>query len=135
MTLECDHEIPMPPLPKMIASRPSTITGNSQRTAFTDYDGLSEKYWGEILERTFSSNSLHGLQHHQHNYHTMHINNGKHHLANNTAYSDINLNKSDSNLYYSNSEPRLCDHDLHLHDINCAKNKAFFGAFSKIEDI
>ncbi|CAG9864093.1 unnamed protein product [Phyllotreta striolata] len=26
-----------------------------------DFDGLSEKYWGEILERTLSSNSLHAL--------------------------------------------------------------------------
>ncbi|CAG9823838.1 unnamed protein product [Phaedon cochleariae] len=27
-----------------------------------DLEGLSEKYWGEILERTLSSNSLHALQ-------------------------------------------------------------------------
>jgi hypothetical protein len=121
MSLECDHEIPLPPLPKMPASRPSTIT---------DYDGLSEKYWGDILERTFSSNSLHALQH-QHNHHNHH--HGSRHFGNNTAFSDINLNRSETNLYYSNSEPRLCDHDLH--DINCAKNKAFFGAFNKSEDI
>lgn len=131
MSLECDHEIPLPPLPKMNA-RPSTITGNTHGTTLTDFDGLSEKYWGEILERTFSSNSLHALQHHhQHNHHTMH--NNKHHFSNNTALSDINLNRSETNLYYSNSEPRLCEHDLH--DINCAKNKAFFGAFNKNEDI
>jgi hypothetical protein len=133
--MECDHEIPLPPLPKMSASRPSTITGN---THLTDYDGLSEKYWGEILERTFSSNSLHALQHHhnQHNHHhTMHNNHGgsKHHFGNHTAFSDINLNRSETNLYYSNSEPRLCEHDLH--DINCAKNKAFFGTLNKGEDI
>lgn len=133
MSLECDHEIPLPPLPKMTASRPSTITGN---THLADYDGLSEKYWGDILERTFSSNSLHAIQlnhynhHHQNHNHnnTMH-NNRKHHFGNNTAFSDINLNRSETNLYYSNSEPRLCDHDLH--DINCAKNKAFFGALNK----
>lgn len=128
MSIECDHEIPLPPLPKMVAS---TITGN------TDFDGLSEKYWGEILERTFSSNSLHALQHqnHQHNHQTqVHKSNGKHHhFGNNATFSDINLNRSDTNLYYSNSEPRLCEHDLH--DINCAKNKAFFGAFNRIEDI
>lgn len=28
----------------------------------TDYDTLSEKYWGEILERTVSSSSLQTLQ-------------------------------------------------------------------------
>lgn len=27
-----------------------------------DFEGLSEKYWGEILERTLSSSSLHALQ-------------------------------------------------------------------------
>ncbi|CRL05781.1 CLUMA_CG018809, isoform A [Clunio marinus] len=145
LSLECDHEIPLPPLPKMSStSRPSTITGNSHGATFNDFDGLSEKYWGEILERTFSSNSLHALQHHHqhqqkqqhqqhnHNHHMMH--NDKHHFSNNTAFSDINLNRSETNLYYSNSEPHLeCEHDLH--DINCAKNKAFFGAFNKNEDI
>lgn len=130
MSLECDHEIPLPPLPKLPTSRPSTITGN---THVTDYDGLSEKYWGDILERTFSSNSLHALQH-QHNHHNHHpMHSSRQHFGNNTAFSDINLNRSETNLYYSNSEPRLCDHDLH--DINCAKNKAFFGAFNKSEDI
>lgn len=137
MSIECDHEIPMPPLPKMIAS---TISGNNNHT---DYDGLSEKYWGEILERTFSSNSLHALQHHQptqhhqqqqHNHHTQVHHNGKfHHHPFNAAFSDINLNRSDTNLYYSTSEPRLCE--LDLHDINCAKNKAFFGEFNRIGDI
>lgn len=34
----------------------------------TDYDTLSEKYWGEILERTVSSSSLQTLQ--QRTYHT-----------------------------------------------------------------
>lgn len=136
MSLECDHEIPLPPLPKMIAS---TISGNNT----TDYDGLSEKYWGEILERTFSSNSLHALQHHQpptqqHNhqhYHNTQVHhNGKfHHPFGNAAFSDINLNRSDTNLYYSTSEPRLCE--LDLHDINCAKNKAYFGEFNRIGDI
>ncbi|XP_070505572.1 trace amine-associated receptor 1 [Chironomus tepperi] len=132
-SMECDHDIPLPPLPKMCAP---SISGN------TDFDGLSEKYWGEILERTFSSNSLHALQHqnhYQHNHQTQAHNNSRssngkyHHFGNSTAFSDINLNRSDTNLYYSNSEPRLCEHDLH--DINCAKNKAFFGAFNRIEDI
>lgn len=31
-------------------------------TAGCDLEGLSEKYWGEILERTLSSSSLHALQ-------------------------------------------------------------------------
>ena len=130
MSFECDHEIPLPPLPKMIAS---TISGNN----INDFDGLSEKYWGEILERTFSSNSLHAIQqHNQTNHHIQVHHNGKYHHpfgGGNTAFSDINLNRSDSNLYFSTSEPQLCE--LDLHDINCAKNKAFFGAFNRIEDI
>jgi hypothetical protein len=136
MSIECDHEIPLPPLPKMM---PSTISGHHHNNN-TDFDGLSEKYWGEILERTFSSNSIHALQHHQplqqqrhhpqHNHHHTQVHhNGKFHHP----FSDINLNRSDTNLYYSNSEPRLCE--LDLHDINCAKNKAFFGEFNRIGDI
>lgn len=140
ISIECDHDLPLPPLPKMASSnRPSTITTNTHRT---DFDGLSEKYWGEILERTLSSNSLHALQqtygaqnHHHYNNHFSTSSNNHHHnnLLSNNTYSDINLNKSETNLYYSNSEPRLCEHDLH--DINCAKNTQFFGAFNKIEDI
>jgi hypothetical protein len=30
--------------------------------ATSDADGINEKYWGEILERTVSSNSLQALQ-------------------------------------------------------------------------
>lgn len=48
-----------------------------------DIEGLSEKYWGEILERTVSSNSLHAMQknfpHHQHHSHLMHHITSQHH--------------------------------------------------------
>ncbi|KAJ8942257.1 hypothetical protein NQ314_010111 [Rhamnusium bicolor] len=37
----------------------STALGHTQGC---DLEGLSEKYWGEILERTLSSSSLHALQ-------------------------------------------------------------------------
>lgn len=146
MTYECDHEIPLPPLaPKGIsANRPSTITSSMhETTTLSDIDGLSEKYWGEILERSFSSNSLHTPSQYQHqhqnhqNHNRMsammhHNNNGKHH--NGTLFSDINLNRSETNLYYSNSEPHLVsEYDLQ-HDINCAKNRAFFGAFHTKDD-
>ncbi|GAB0100943.1 trace amine-associated receptor 1 [Sergentomyia squamirostris] len=48
---ECDPiSVPVPPAPpKSHPPRP-------------DCEGLSEKYWGEILERTVSSTSLHALQ-------------------------------------------------------------------------
>jgi hypothetical protein len=142
MTYECDHEIPLPPLPKAIANRPSTITGSSmhETTTLTDIDGLSEKYWGEILERSFSSNSLHAPAQYQQHHNRMsaammhHNNKSKYHLNDHgTLFSDINLNRSETNLYYSNSEPHLvCEYDLH--DINCAKNKAYYGAFEKDDD-
>lgn len=134
MRYECDHELPLPPLPKTITNRPSTITGSShETTTITDFDGLSEKYWGEILERSFSSNSLQAsVQYHQqqqqrNNRMMMLHNSSRHHLNDkNTKFSDINLNRDETNLYYSNSEPHLvCEYDLQ-HDINCAKNKPFF---------
>ncbi|XP_072396800.1 trace amine-associated receptor 1 isoform X1 [Diabrotica undecimpunctata] len=40
----------------------SNIDGIMGHTQGCDFDGLSEKYWGEILERTLSSTSLHALQ-------------------------------------------------------------------------
>lgn len=147
MSYECDHEIPLPPLPKTIANRPSTITGSSlhETTTLTDYDGLSEKYWGEILERSFSSNSLHQatVQYHQHQQEQQHNNrmmmlhNSSRHNLNDksTKFSDINLNRNETNLYYSNSEPHLvCEYDLQ-HDINCAKNKPFFTVHRDDDDI
>jgi hypothetical protein len=100
-----------------------------QRSSRNDIDGLSEKYWGEILERTLSSNSLNVLQR-TYGYNANNSNNNsisKIYLTN--TNSDINLN-SFSNLnqdqkYWSNSEPKL-EHDFFLHDINCAKNKEFY---------
>lgn len=93
---ECDPiSLPLPPGPP--ASRPPKH----------DIEGLSEKYWGEILERTVSSSSLHALQR---SY-------GQHGTHNNSMSG---LNQS---LHVSSSEPRLCEHDLH--DINCAKNQMF----------
>lgn len=53
---ECDaNPVPLPPPP---ASRPIS----KAMPPHTDFDTLSEKYWGEILERTVSSSSLQTLQ-------------------------------------------------------------------------
>lgn len=98
-----------------------------------DIEGLAEKYWGEILERTVSSNSLHVLQR------TYGDTNANHHrlFHDGTTSSDIDsisgkINDTNHLGYLSCSEPRLCEHDLH--DINCAKNRAFFGGFSRTDD-
>jgi hypothetical protein len=88
-----------------------------------------DRHWGEILERTLSSTSLNMLQrtygHNANNNSNSSI--SKIYLTN--TNSDINLNSINNDRhdqkYLSNSEPKLCEHDLH--DINCAKNKAFFG--------
>lgn len=54
---DCDvNTLPLPPGPP--TSRPPSRSMQPQ----TDFDTLSEKYWGEILERTVSSNSLQALQ-------------------------------------------------------------------------
>lgn len=54
---ECDiNGLPLPPAPPI--SRPPSSLIQAQ----SDYDTLSEKYWGEILERTVSSSSLQTLQ-------------------------------------------------------------------------
>lgn len=172
ISFECDHmmtALPLPPGP------PSTTRQTSQATSTTttrpDIEGLSEKYWGEILERTLSSNSLHALQkayghpqsQQQHNSLISSIsgnskntgegrfgggssseNGGNTHITfsdnhnqhNHHTHHNHNHNQSQNhsrNLYLSNSEPRLCEHDLH--DINCAKNKAFFTGFDNSDNL
>lgn len=55
---DCDlNTLPIPPGPP--TSRPPSSRSIHPQT---DFDTLSEKYWGEILERTVSSNSLQALQ-------------------------------------------------------------------------
>lgn len=98
----------------------------SSRPPRTDLEGLSEKYWGEILERTVSSNSLHALQrvygqsHGPHKTSIIDMNGGSGGELNN---GDMGAIESVSLSNFSNSEPKLCEH---YHDINCAKNKAFY---------
>lgn len=57
MSSECDiNGLPMPPDP------PASRLSSSLLRLQADYDTLSEKYWGEILERTVSSSSLQTLK-------------------------------------------------------------------------
>ncbi|XP_055705323.1 trace amine-associated receptor 1 [Phlebotomus papatasi] len=83
---ECDPiSLPVPPgPPKSQPPRP-------------DIEGLSEKYWGEILERTVSSTSLHALQRAYH-----HRQSG----------SIVSLNLTD---------PEIGEHTFH--ESTCARNK------------
>lgn len=128
---ECDPiALPMPPGPPASRPPPSRL----------DFETLSEKYWGEILERTVSSSSLQALQRaygHQRAQHTTEL--GLHKSSvldlNNGMGGDISSGRGDGGHYhnhqtavnlsnFSSSEPRLCEH-FH-HDINCAKSKALF---------
>lgn len=87
-----------------------------------DFEGLSEKYWGEILERTVSSSSLHVLQRVYGSD-----------QSKKSSLIEMNGRESGSHLSnFSNSEPRLCEH---FHDINCAKSKAFFNSRHSIKGL
>lgn len=107
-----------------------------------DIEGLSEKYWGEILERTVSSNSLHAAmqksyqQHYHHGHqqqqqqqqqHATGVNNPSTMMTTSfSKQSDLNLHihEHDDNLVdaanitsdlnkFSTSEPKLCEHQQH----------------------
>ncbi|XP_013113447.2 dopamine receptor 2 [Stomoxys calcitrans] len=71
-----------------------------------DIEGLSEKYWGEILERTVSSNSLHAAMqksyaptathlYHPHAYHPPTANVGNTMTTSFSKHSDLNLHISE----------------------------------------
>ncbi|XP_017070508.2 5-hydroxytryptamine receptor 1A [Drosophila eugracilis] len=111
-------------------------------TTRPDIEGLSEKYWGEILERTVSSGNLNAMQknlppHLPYTHHLVHQLHQpqQHHQQQTTSFSkasdlQLNLNLSQAATAaelgkFSNSEPKLCEHLFH--DVNCAKSKAANG--------
>lgn len=126
--------LPMPPEPPL--SRPP----DGQKTCNfisirPDIEGMSEKYWGEILERTVSSGSLHALQrsfnspmqlHHQ--IHT------KRPIQLTTSFSknsNLNLTEEDIvNYSNSNSEPKLFEPHIY-HDASCAKSQRHSDCFDE----
>lgn len=128
------------------------LTGDGYATVRPDIEGLSEKYWGEILERTVSSGNLHAMQksfphfpYHQHggvgvgvgvhgHVHQVHQPQ-QHQTTSFSKHSDLHLNMSGSTAAqeataaelskFSTSEPKLCEHLFH--DANCAKSKLALG--------
>lgn len=132
----------MPPGPP--SSRPPSLPR-------PDFETLSEKYWGEILERTVSSSSLQALQRaygHSPHVHQTEMNLHKSsilELNNGIGGGDIGIDGTVigsthnhhhhmANLSnFSSSEPRLCEH-FH-HDINCAKSKAAFNERTTIKGL
>ncbi|KAH8346380.1 hypothetical protein KR084_008731 [Drosophila pseudotakahashii] len=127
------------------------IHGGGHQEAFSttrpDIEGLSEKYWGEILERTVSSGNLSAMQKSNlpphlpytttthHLVHQLHQPQ-QHHHQQTTSFSkasdlQLNLNLSQAATAaelgkFSNSEPKLCEHLFHhdyAEDVILAKNQ------------
>ncbi|KAH8390179.1 hypothetical protein KR200_008853 [Drosophila serrata] len=108
-------------------------------TTRPDIEGLSEKYWGEILERTVSSGNLSAMQknlpHLPYTHHLVHQLHQpqQHHQQQTTSFSkasDLQLNLSQAATAadlgkFSNSEPKLCEHLFHdyAEDVILAKTQ------------
>ncbi|XP_038112473.1 trace amine-associated receptor 1 [Culex quinquefasciatus] len=160
ISLEYDHHmttLPLPPGPP-----PATICRSANHTPRPDIECTSERYWGDILERTFSSCSINALprsnsssaayhQQQQHQTTTLHRhhhrqNGGGHHRSNNSIHKlspggehlckehrrpGTGSKESEFTVIFptTNSDPQMsCERELH--DINCAKNRAFFVGFN-----
>ncbi|XP_053688407.1 5-hydroxytryptamine receptor 1D [Sabethes cyaneus] len=157
-SINIDYDSHMTPLPLPPGPPPATICRSANHTPRPDIEG-SEKYWGDILERTFSSGSinnihrststnsaLYNLHRHQlraneyHHQHQLH-NGDSNHQSNNSIYKFPHEYDSDPYVASTkdgeftvifpttNSDPQMTgEHELH--DINCAKNRAFFVGFN-----
>lgn len=98
-----------------------------------DIEGMSEKYWGEILERTVSSGSLHALQRSFHSPMQLHQFHTKRPIQLTTSFSknsNLNLNEEDIATNYSNSEPKLYEPHIY-HDASCAKSQRHSDSFDE----
>ncbi|XP_065089728.1 trace amine-associated receptor 8c [Ochlerotatus camptorhynchus] len=151
ISLEYDQHmttLPLPPGPP-----PATICRSTNHTPRPDIE-CPEKYWDDVLERTFSTGSINALHrstsssstayhqttlhrhHHRHRHHHPQQHNGNgsnHHSSNSIHKSTIEHGKDNSDFTVifptTNSDPAMsCEHELH--DINCAKNRAFFLGFN-----
>lgn len=124
--------LPMPPEPPL--SRPP----DGQKTCNfisirPDIEGMSEKYWGEILERTVSSGSLHALQRSFHSPMQLHQFHPKRPIQLTTSFSknsNLNLTEEDNAANYSNSEPKLYEPHIY-HDASCAKSQRQSDSFDE----
>ncbi|KFB40406.1 hypothetical protein ZHAS_00007911 [Anopheles sinensis] len=150
ISLDYDHRLTTLPLPP--GPPPASICRSANHTPRPDVE-CSEKYWGDILERTFSTGSINTLhrigsspampfpnrptdhQMQQQQYQCE----AHQHLMRNASNTSIGSRDQRPTvlvtpgtdfraLYPAGSDPQVCDHELH--DINCAKNKAFFRGFN-----
>ncbi|XP_029731706.1 5-hydroxytryptamine receptor 1D [Aedes albopictus] len=149
ISLEYDQHLTALPLPP--GPPPATICRSANHTPRPDIDCLPERYWSGIPERTCSTGSINALyrstsssstayhqttlhrHHHRHRHQQHHHQNGSnHHSSNSIHKTPIDDGKDgDFSVIFpmTNSDPAMsCEHELH--DINCAKNRAFFLGFN-----
>ncbi|XP_062564101.1 5-hydroxytryptamine receptor 1D [Armigeres subalbatus] len=146
ISLEYDQHLTALPLPP--GPPPATICRSANHTPRPDIE-CPEQYWGGILERTYSTGSINALHrstssssnayhqttlHRHHPWHRHHHQNGNNHHSSNsihkTPISGDHGGKDFTVIFpTTNSDPVMsCEHELH--DINCAKNRAFFLGFN-----
>ncbi|XP_055595505.1 uncharacterized protein LOC129746080 [Uranotaenia lowii] len=170
MSLEYDHQLLSGALPLPPGPPPATICRSANHTPRSEYELGSAKYWGNILERTFSTGSMNAIHHstssgsyhqqqqqghpmtlhrHHHRQHRQHQQqHQQHHHQHQNGNSILHkstlsigkelhagMTRSESSEFTvvfptTNSDPQMssCEHELH--DINCAKNQAFFVGFN-----
>ncbi|XP_052860781.1 5-hydroxytryptamine receptor 1D [Anopheles cruzii] len=159
ISLEYDHQLTSLPLPP--GPPPATICRSALHTPRPDIE-CPEKYWGDILERTFSTGSVNTLHQRMDNVAPLHFSNRQpsncglahpqpqlhyrceqhHQLMRNPSSTSIpEQDRSNGSGCYKDLDAELGGHFLgagsqtlvcerELHDINCAKNKAFFRGFN-----
>ncbi|XP_058117881.1 5-hydroxytryptamine receptor 1A [Anopheles coustani] len=149
ISLDYDHRLTTLPLPP--GPPPASICRSANHTPRPDVE-CSEKYWGDILERTFSTGSINTLHRigsspampfpncpPDHQMQQQYQCEAHQHLMRNASNTSIGCRDQRPTvlvaqstdfraLYSAGSDPQVCDHELH--DINCAKNKAFFRGFN-----
>ncbi|XP_055627983.1 5-hydroxytryptamine receptor 1A [Toxorhynchites rutilus septentrionalis] len=143
--LEYDHHLTTLPLPP--GPPPATICRSANHTPRPDIE-CQEKYWDDVLERTYSTSSINAIHRgttssyhqtslHRHHHHRPfhHYKNGNsNHTSSNSIHKEHLTNGSGDGEFKvvfptTNSDPQMsCEHELH--DINCAKNRAFFVGFN-----
>ncbi|XP_055390338.1 beta-3 adrenergic receptor isoform X2 [Condylostylus longicornis] len=135
ISADCDaSSLPIPPGPP--SSRPPQIIGmetslsigpplslqrhhhqhHQHQIIRPDIEGLSEKYWGEILERTVSSNSLHALQK-SFSQSTQHLNQQQHHHQHHQHYQHHphhQIYQHQHQYHQQNHEQQQLEHQQHL---------------------